>query len=210
MRTSAESSKIPQPPLQEPRDNPHRPTHETTGSILSPAATENEHIFNPDKLRHYHVNQVSWWDESHQKCCLKTIQGDNGYDYITTVRRDENDNPTLEGEESKASPVNVNLKYKKGTRFAFGIALVMRNDRVGVGKRMPLFEYTKKLFCCVSIGTGTGRKYTTSKDWSTEWFAKHTLKYLIVTEGSRKLPLILGGEHSYLMNALQHHGTGRE
>ena len=40
--------------------------------------------------------------------------------------------------------MNVNVKYKKEARFAFGVALVMGNDGVKVGKRIPLFEYTER------------------------------------------------------------------
>ena len=40
--------------------------------------------------------------------------------------------------------MNVNVKYEKEARFAFGVALVMGNDGVEVGKRIPLFEYTER------------------------------------------------------------------
>ena len=136
-------------PLRDVRANPDRPAHETVGEyilLLTNETTELEDMFDPEKLRHYHVDQVAWWDESHRKCCLKTIQGANGCEYITRVRRDKNGNPTLEGEESSDSPVNVNVnvKYEKEARFAFGVALVMGNDGVEVGKRIPLFEYTER------------------------------------------------------------------
>ena len=90
------------------------------------------------------MNQVGWWDESHRKCCLKTIQGANGCEFITRVRRDANGNPCLDGQECTDSPVDVNVKYEKEVRFAFGVALIMGNDGIEVGKRIPCFEYTEQ------------------------------------------------------------------
>ena len=40
--------------------------------------------------------------------------------------------------------MNVNVKYEKEAEFAFGVALVMGNDGVKVGKLIPLFEYTER------------------------------------------------------------------
>ena len=88
--------------------------------------------------------QIGWWDESHRKCCLKTIQGANGCEYITRVKRDEFGNPSLDGCTSKDSPVNVNVKYEKEVRFALGVALVKLHNGEVEGRRIPCFEYTEQ------------------------------------------------------------------
>ena len=56
---------------------------------------------------------------------------------MTRVRRDYNTNHTLNGTKIIDSPMNVNVKYEKEARFAFG---VMGDDRVEVRKRIPLFK----------------------------------------------------------------------
>ena len=72
------------------------------------------------------------------------IQGANGCDYTTCAKRDENNNPTINGSKITYIPVNVNVKYEKETRFTFGVSLVIGNDGVEVGKQIPLFGYTKR------------------------------------------------------------------
>lgn len=89
--------------------SPNIPTYETTVSILSPAAIELEDIFDPDKIRHYHVNKFAWRDEFHQKCYLKTIMGANVCGYTNIIRRDVNNNPIQEGQKNNDSLVNVNI-----------------------------------------------------------------------------------------------------
>ena len=58
--------------------------------------------YDPEKLENYTLYQIAWWDESHRKSCLKRIQGTNGCEYITRVKRDNNGNPSLTGVESTA------------------------------------------------------------------------------------------------------------
>ena len=119
------------------------PAHEATTVVVCTCAPL-PNMYNPDKLAKYTEYQIGWWDESHRKCCLKTIQGANGCDVITRVRRDEKGNPTKDGIKSKDSPVNVNVKYEKEVRFALGVALVTYPDGTEAGLRIPLFEYTEQ------------------------------------------------------------------
>ena len=128
------------------------PTATATGDdeVANPVTTEVVNptdlpdYFNSQKLQKFTVYQIAWWDESHRKCCLKTIQGANGCEYITRVKRDENGNPTLDGIETDDVPVNVNVKYEKEVRFALGVALVKTTNGDVVGKRIKEFEYTEQ------------------------------------------------------------------
>lgn len=55
------------------------------------------------------VTQIGWCNESHRKCCCKTIQGSNGCDFIIRVRRDTTGNLTTTGNTIKDSPVNISV-----------------------------------------------------------------------------------------------------
>ena len=109
-----------------------------------PVTTAVSDMFDINKLNKLDRYQVGWWDESHRKCSLVTISGANGCQYITRVKRDEYGNPSLAGDKSEDSPVNVNVKYEKEARFALGVALVKKLDGKVEGKRIPLFDYTEK------------------------------------------------------------------
>ena len=63
---------------------------------------------------------------------------------MTRVKRDDNDNPSLDGEGSTGSPVNVNVKYEKEVRFALDVSLVKIENGDIIGKRINKFEYTKQ------------------------------------------------------------------
>ena len=83
-REGAETVEIPEPREAEPELT-------TTGLHTRPLPLEP--FFDDTKLRRFEKDQVGWWDESHRKACLKTIQGANGQDHITRVERDDQNNP---------------------------------------------------------------------------------------------------------------------
>ena len=63
---------------------PHTPT--ATATVFGPEDLPK--YFDPRHLEKYNVKQVAWWDESRHKCCLKSIQGANGYNFITRIKRE--------------------------------------------------------------------------------------------------------------------------
>ena len=83
-------------------------------------------------------------DETHQKCSLKSINGTNGLEYITRVKRDSNGNHCINITAPDDNPADVDVKYEKELRYALGVAMIQKMNGSVVGVRIPEFEYTEK------------------------------------------------------------------
>ena len=92
-------------------------------------------FFNPSKLKKYAVDGVAWWDETHSKCVIGSVEN-----YYLQFPRDESGKLDLEkGQYNDSNPSTIlNVKYDKEIRLCLGCAVVEATPIDGKNKFIPI------------------------------------------------------------------------
>jgi len=96
------------------------------------------------------LNQIVWWDETHRKCLIGSIQNPTKTYDILFPRNLEGKFDQKTGQYSKERKTKLNVKYEKECRLGLGVAMVQPLSQDGVpmpsiGRRCQPFDYTSKV-----------------------------------------------------------------
>jgi len=96
------------------------------------------------------LHQVVWWDETHRKCVIGSIQNTNKTFEILFPRNKEGNFELEGGEYTKERKTRLNVKYEKECRLGLGVAMVTPRSDDGtplpsIGKRCFPYDYTSKV-----------------------------------------------------------------
>ena len=96
------------------------------------------------------LNQIVWWDETHRKCLIGSIQNPTKTYDILFPRNKEGNFDEKKGQYTKERKTKLNVKYEKECRLGLGVAMVQPLDQAGIampsiGRRCHPFDYTSKV-----------------------------------------------------------------
>ena len=104
-------------------------------------------MFDRNLLTTYRREQVAWWDDTHPKCDLCSLDCENlNTDYVYRVRRqDSRKIYTKDGTFINCTPTLTKVKYSKEIRLVLGVAIVKKKDGGLEGRRCEPFDYKEKM-----------------------------------------------------------------
>ena len=106
--------------------------------------------FDEEKVAPLELQQIVWWDETHQKCVIgnQLLVGQDGY---FKFPRSENGEIDIENGQYKTEGIAyLSVKYDNEIRLALGCAMVLDQSGVNVGQRCKPLVYSNKVLVSIN------------------------------------------------------------
>ena len=113
-----------------------------------------ERKFDQHLLGKLDLNQIVWWDETHRKCLIGTVQNPSKDYDILFPRNNEGKFDVEGGEYTKERKSRLNVKYEKECRLGLGVGMIAPLSEDGTplpstGKRCHPYDYTSKVMISI-------------------------------------------------------------